>query len=105
MKKLFVALAVLLFGISLAACGTTAETYEVAFVTDIGQLMDKSFNQGTWEGVKGFAEENGKTYKYYQPANGNNATDQDRIAAFEQAIANGAKIVVAAGFMQACIIW
>ena len=101
MKKLLVAFAVLLFGICLAACDTTAETYEVAFVTDIGQLMDKSFNQGTWEGVKAFAEEAGKTYKYYQPANGNNATDSDRIAAFEQAIANGAKIVVAAGFMQA----
>ena len=63
--------------------------------------MDKSFNQGTWEGVKAFAEEAGKTYKYYQPANGNNATDEDRLAAFEQAIANGAKVVVAAGFMQA----
>ncbi len=101
MKKLLLAIAVLLFGLSLAACDTTAETYEVAFVTDIGQLMDKSFNQGTWEGVKDFAEETSRTYKYYQPANGNNATDEDRIAAFEQAIANGAKIVVAAGFMQA----
>ena len=26
--------------------------YEVAFVTDVGQLKDKSFNQGTWNGVK-----------------------------------------------------
>ena len=23
-------------------------TYEVAFVTDVGQLKDKSFNEGTW---------------------------------------------------------
>ena len=100
MKKLILVLAVLFTGLCLAACNLTAETYEVAFVTDIGQLMDKSFNQGTWEGVKEFAEEAGKTYKYYQPANGNAATDEDRIAAFEQAINNGAKIVVAAGFMQ-----
>ena len=32
--------------------------YQVAFVTDVGQLKDKSFNQGTWEGVVKFAEDN-----------------------------------------------
>jgi basic membrane protein A len=100
MKKIFYGIAFLLAGLFLAAC-QPAETYEIAFVTDIGQLMDGSFNQGTWEGVKEYAEANGKTYKYYQPANGNNATDDDRVVAFEQAIQNGAKIVVAAGFMQA----
>ena len=26
--------------------------YEVAFVTDVGKLKDKSFNQGTYDGVK-----------------------------------------------------
>ena len=26
--------------------------YQVAFVTDVGQLKDKSFNQGTFDGVK-----------------------------------------------------
>ena len=30
-------------------------TYKLAFVTDVGQLKDKSFNQGTWNGVKGYA--------------------------------------------------
>ena len=100
MKKIFYGIAALVAGLFLAAC-QPAETYEVAFVTDVGQLMDQSFNQGTWEGVKEFAEKAGKTYKYYQPANGNNATDDDRLLAFEQAVQNGAKIVVAAGFMQA----
>ena len=78
----------------------TASTYEIAFVTDIGQLKDKSFNQGTWEGVKRFAHENGKSYKYYQPANANNATDDDRYNAMLAAVNGGAKIVVCAGFMQ-----
>ena len=78
-----------------------AAGFEIAFVTDVGQLMDKSFNQGTWEGCQQYAEANGKTVKYYQPANGENATDNDRLAAMEAAITNGAKIVVAAGFMQA----
>ena len=74
--------------------------YQVAFITDVGQLKDKSFNQGTYDGVKLYANANGKSYKYYQPANGNEATDEDRIAAFTLACDNGAEIVVAAGFMQ-----
>ena len=74
--------------------------YQVAFITDVGQLKDKSFNQGTYDGVKLFAAANGKSYKYYQPANGNEATDDDRIDAMKLACENGAEVVVAAGFMQ-----
>ena len=75
-------------------------TYEVAFVTDVGQLKDKSFNQGTFDGVKLYAAKNNLTYKYYQPANGSAATDDDRIDAMKAAVDNGAKVVVCAGFMQ-----
>ena len=60
-------------------------TYEVAFVTDVGQLKDKSFNEGTWNGVKLYASENGLSYKYYQPANGDQATDDDRYDAMKAA--------------------
>ena len=74
--------------------------YQVAFVTDVGTLKDKSFNQGTYNGVKLYANANGKAYKYYQPANGSNATDDDRIDAATLACENGAEVVVAAGFMQ-----
>ena len=74
--------------------------YEIAFVTDVGQLKDKSFNQGTWNGVKTYANANGLSYKYYQPANGNEATDDDRYDAMKAAVEGGAKIVVCAGFMQ-----
>ena len=87
--------------LSLVACNTEPETYEIAVVTDVGQLMDKGFNQGTWEGAEAYAKANNKTYKYYQPANGSDATDEDRVAAMELAIANGAKIIVAPGFLQA----
>lgn len=75
--------------------------YEIAFVTDVGQLKDKSFNQGTWEGCKLYANEKGLSYKYYQPANGDQATDDDRYDAMKAAADGGAKIVVCAGFMQA----
>jgi basic membrane protein A len=75
-------------------------TYELAFVTDIGQLKDQSFNEGTWNGVKTYAHENGLTYKYYQPANGDAATDEDRYDAMKAAAAGGAKVIVCAGFLQ-----
>lgn len=120
MKKVFLFLFALVLMVGLAACGDNnqqnnedgkfdydaipdtmeADSYEIAFVTDIGQLKDKSFNQGTWEGLKKFASENNKSYKYYQPANGNNATDDDRYNAMKAAVDGGAKIVVCAGFMQ-----
>ncbi len=74
--------------------------YQVAFITDVGALKDQSFNQGTYDGVKLYANANGKSYKYYQPANGDQATDDDRINAMKLACENGAEIVVAAGFMQ-----
>ncbi len=123
MKKILALVLSLLMVVSLfAACGeapsagdntnkeipdemTSADgKYEIAFVTDVGQLKDQSFNQGTWEGVKKYASEKGKSYKYYQPENGNDATDDDRYNAMKLACDNGAKVVVAAGFMQAAAL-
>ena len=74
--------------------------FQVAFVTDVGQLKDKSFNQGTFDGVKLYAAANGKSYKYYQPANANEATDDDRYDAMKAAVDGGAEVVVCAGFLQ-----
>ena len=117
MKKILALLLALVMVCSLAACGGTSGAtnpaddipdemtsedgkYQVAFITDVGSLKDKSFNQGTYDGVKLYAANNGKSYKYYQPANSNEATDEDRIAAFDLACTNGAEVVVAAGFLQ-----
>ena len=74
--------------------------YQVAFVTDVGQLKDKSFNQGTYDGVKLYAAANGLSYKYYQPANGDQATDDDRYDAMKAAVEAGAEVVVCAGYLQ-----
>ena len=74
--------------------------YQIAFVTDVGQLKDKSFNQGTFDGVKLYANAAGKSYKYYQPAGGDASTDEDRYDAMKLAAENGAEVIVAAGFMQ-----
>ena len=114
MKKLLSVLLIMVMIFALAACGEEATgydaiadtmesedgTYEVAFVTDVGQLKDGSFNQFTWNGVKAYASENGLSYKYYQPANGNAATDADRYNAMSDAAEAGAKVIVAAGFLQ-----
>ena len=74
--------------------------YQVAFVTDVGQLKDKSFNQGTFDGVKLYANANGLSYKYYQPANSSEATDDDRYNAMKAAVDGGAEVVVCAGYLQ-----
>ena len=124
MKKFLALLLALVMALSLFACGkkddnkdpgdnkvvkaddikdemTSADgKYEVAFVTDVGALKDKSFNQGTYDGVKLYANANNLSYKYYQPANKDQATDDDRFDAMKAACDNGAKVVVCAGFMQ-----
>ena len=130
MKKLFALVLALVLSLSLVACGSTTSggsatdpstqepsgtvsaddipdtmtssdgKYQVAFVTDVGQLKDKSFNQGTFDGVKLYANANGLSYKYYQPANGSEATDDDRYDAMKAAVEGGAEVVVCAGYLQ-----
>ncbi len=52
--------------------GAKAPAFRVGLVTDIGGIDDKSFNQGTWEGIVRFGQENGLKkdtgYKYLQSA-------------------------------------
>lgn len=50
--------------------------------------------------MKLYAANNKLSYKYYQPANKDQATDDDRYEAMKAAVENGAKVVVCAGFMQ-----
>lgn len=104
MKKslsVILCLAMMLGTIAILGSCATETKYKIAIVTDVGLLMDKGFNQGTYEGAKAYAEANKISYKYYQPANGSDATDNDRIDAMKQAINNGAEIIVAPGFLQA----
>lgn len=73
-----------------------AETYDLALVTDLGTIDDKSFNQGSWEGLVKYGEENGITYKYYQPRE---QSDDAYLDSIELAVENGAKIIVTPGFL------
>lgn len=119
MKKLLSVLLALTMILSLVACGggskqeakveavgESAQTeaaktssgedhYELALVTDSGTIDDKSFNQGAWEGMTKYAREKNITYKYYQPSVQEDAEYKKKI---DQAIKDGAKVVVCPGF-------
>ena len=70
--------------------------YELALITDIGTIDDKSFTQGSWEGLKKYAEGKGITYKYYKPA----GKDTDsKIDSIYLAISSGAKLIVTPGYL------
>lgn len=110
MKKLLSSALALMMVLSLIACGqkqaaTSAdsgaaaskkETFELALVTDLGTIDDKSFNQGAWEGLVKYATEKGISHKYYQPQEaGTNAYFET----IELAIEGGAKLIVCPGFL------
>ena len=69
---------------------------KIAFITDTGTIDDHSFNQYSYQGVQLFGDANGIAYQYYKPTED---SDQARIDAMNQAIADGAKVVTMAGFL------
>jgi basic membrane protein A len=73
-----------------------SDTYEIALITDKGNIDDKSFNQGAWEGVVAFAEANNISHQYYKPEE---ASDAGYLAAIDLAVSGGAKVVVTPGFL------
>jgi basic membrane protein A len=81
------------------ATATTAPAdagFELALVTDLGTIDDKSFNQGSWEGLKQYADEKSITYKYYQPTE---QSDDAYLSTIELAVKGGAKVIVTPGFL------
>lgn len=99
MKKLLTVLALIMIlsavCLVITGCGKN-DTYEIALVTDVGNIDDKSFNQGTWEGVKAFAEANNITYNYYRPSED---STEARVETMKTAIETGAKVVVCPGYL------
>ena len=103
--------------LSLAACGgssaSTAESTatsteatseaaasgsktDVAFVTDVGNIDDQSFNQYTWQGVQDFCSANSLNANYYRPTEDSDAA---RLEQMDNAVNDGAKAVVVAGYL------
>lgn len=81
---------------SAAAPSSASGTYELALVTDVGNIDDKSFNEAAWTGVKAYAEANKVTYAYYRPSEDSTAAREETIGT---AITKGAKVVVCPGYL------
>jgi basic membrane protein A and related proteins len=87
---------VLLPGCSRQRSQRNTGKFDLALITDLGTIDDKSFNQGSWEGLVKYAKEKGISHKYYQPAE---QTDDAYLAAIDLAVRGGAKLVVTPGFL------
>lgn len=76
------------------------EAMKVALVTDVGNIDDKSFNQGAWEGVVKFCEANGmkqgEGYNYYRPSED---STEARVETIKTAIGDGANAIVCPGYL------
>ena len=93
MKKLFIILLASI--LIMTSCGKR-EVFELALITDLGTIDDKSFNQGAWEGLLKYAIENNITSKYYQPGE---KSDDSYLSAIGLAVQGGAKIIVIPGYL------
>ena len=100
MKKKALALVLSAFMlIGLVGCGNDSGTSEsnlkVGMVTNSGTIDDKSFNQGTWEGIVKANEELGIENSYLIPAG---TTEADYMKEIGNLYDTGYKFIVAPGF-------
>ena len=79
-----------------AAASTSGSKTDVAFVTDVGNIDDQSFNQYTWQGVQDFCSANSLNANYYRPTEDSDAA---RLEQMDNAVNDGAKAVVVAGYL------
>lgn len=76
--------------------GAAKEVVKVGMVTDSGTIDDKSFNQGTWEGILKYKQDtNSIEEKYLQPS-GEQHTDY--LNAVNDLVDAGYKLIVTPGF-------
>lgn len=90
---------------SLAGCGSTQDKnaadaseqkMKVAMVTDSGDITDQSFNRMTYEACKAWGKENDIEFNYYKPQSD---SDEARTASVDQAVADGANVIVLSGYV------
>ena len=104
MKKRFIALALsALMVTGLVGCGSNNDNsgnsgeagLKVGMVTDSGTIDDKSFNQGTWEGIKKAENDLGIEKNYMQPAG---ETEANYLTEIQNLYDAEYKFIVAPGF-------
>jgi len=107
MKKWLVLLVVFALVFAVVGCGADDAVVDdgdgeeevaelrVGMVTDAGTIDDKSFNQGTWEGIQLAAAELGLETRYLQPAG---TTEADYINEIGNLVDAGFQLIVCPGF-------
>ena len=100
MKKKAIALAITaIMATGLVGCGNSASSdskvLKVGMSTDAGTIDDKSFNQGTWEGIKEAETKLGIDANYLKP-NGN--TEADYTKEIGNLYDSGYKFIVTPGY-------
>ena len=99
MKKTIAVLLALVLCFSVFAQGAAeskSTALKVGMVTDSGTIDDRSFNQGTFEGVKKAAEEFGLEYTYLKPSG---TTTTDYVTAITDLYDAGYRFVACPGFL------
>ena len=100
MNKLLQLSMVAALTLGLVGCAKVEEKEEkgikVGMVTDAGTIDDKSFNQGTWEGILEYKEDNSNTEVQYLMPTGE--TTQDYLEAIDNLAMTGVEVMVLPGF-------
>ena len=98
-KKLLSMLAIGAISLGLfAGCGNSgggSEAIKVGMVTNSGTIDDKSFNQGSWEGLKAAEKDLGVNIQYLQPAG---STEADYTKEIGNLYDSGVKLIVTPGY-------
>lgn len=101
MKKFVKLITSLLVVFVLVACGNSGndteltEDHTMYLITDVGTIDDKSFNQGSYEGMAQYAHEIGVTPNYIAPEE---QSDEAYLDAINRAVEAGAEVIVTPGF-------
>lgn len=103
MKKKVIALALsALMVTGLVGCGSDnnssaseGSTLKVGMVTDTGTIDDKSFNQGTWEGIEKAEKEFGLETTFMQP---NGESESSYLTEIQNLYDSGYKFIVTPGY-------
>ena len=87
--------------IALTGCGNVTEkqkedTIKIGMITDSGTIDDKSFNQGTWEGILKYKEDNSNAEVQYLMPTGE--TTEDYLNAIDNLVMTGVEVMVLPGF-------
>ncbi|WP_300366824.1 BMP family ABC transporter substrate-binding protein [Brachyspira sp.] len=97
MKKYLIFIMVIFSFVFAVSCSfrKKGEVYEIALITE-GEIDDKSYNQGAWEGLLQYADNNDKTYKYYRASA---KTTESYIEVIDLAVYNGAKLIITPNYL------